>query len=187
MNQNMSRPDSPKNGGGLMTWIIVIILIAVVGFFAFSDKSDKEEESMNESNSMEQAEVMSNDTSMNQENEMMDEGMEEAGPGMMQSAGTYEVYSAEKIAMADTKDVVLFFRADWCPTCRALDKDIKESLSDIPEGLVILDVNYDNEKELKQKYGVTYQHTFVQVDAEGNMIAKWSGSPTLEALVKEVK
>ena len=75
----------------------------------------------------------------------------------------------------------------WCPTCISVDKDIKANLSKIPSGLSILDVNYDNSTALKQKYGVTYQHTFVQVDKDGNLIKKWSGSPTLTALVAEVK
>ena len=48
-------------------------------------------------------------------------------------------------------------------------------------------MDYDNSTSLKQKYGVTYQHTLVQVDSKGAQIAKWSGSPTLSALLKEVK
>ena len=106
----------------------------------------------------------------------------------MMKAGSYEAYGAEKMAMASsTHNVVLFFRASWCPTCISVDKDIKANLGKIPSSLTILDVNYDNSSELKKKYGVTYQHTFVQVDKDGNMIKKWSGSPTLTALVKEVK
>ncbi len=106
----------------------------------------------------------------------------------MMKAGSYEVYAAEKVALASaTHDVVLFFRASWCPTCRAVDSDIKANLGKIPSDLAILDVNYDNSSDLKKKYGVTYQHTFVQVDKDGNMIKKWSGSQTLSALVSEVK
>jgi thiol-disulfide isomerase/thioredoxin len=106
----------------------------------------------------------------------------------MMKAGSYEVYGVEKVMLATaTHDVVLFFRAGWCPTCRAVDSDIKANLSKIPSSLAILDVNYDNSSALKQKYGVTYQHTFVQVDKDGNLIKKWSGSPTLAALVAEVK
>jgi thiol-disulfide isomerase/thioredoxin len=106
----------------------------------------------------------------------------------MMKAGSYEAYAPEKVMLASaTHDVVLFFRASWCPTCRALDSDIKANLSKIPGSLAILDVNYDNSTALKQKYGVTYQHTFVQVDKDGNLIKKWSGSPTLSALVAEVK
>jgi len=108
------------------------------------------------------------------------------GDAMMQK-GSYESYAASKLALAEKGDVVLFFRASWCPTCKTLDANIKSNLSAIPAGLTILDVDYDNSSALKQKYGVTYQHTFVQVDAQGNLIKKWSGSPTLAALIKEVQ
>jgi thiol-disulfide isomerase/thioredoxin len=106
----------------------------------------------------------------------------------MTKAGSYEAYAPVKVTLASaTHDVVLFFRASWCPTCRAVDADIKANLSKIPSSLAILDVNYDDSTALKQRYGVTYQHTFVQVDKDGNLIKKWSGSPTLSALVAEVK
>lgn len=103
------------------------------------------------------------------------------------TGGTYETYSVENLARANTGKVVLFFRASWCPTCRAVDADIHANLNSIPDNVTILDVNYDNSTDLKRKYGVTYQHTFVQVDANGNQIAKWSGSPTLASLLGKVK
>ena len=102
-------------------------------------------------------------------------------------AGSYEPYAPEKLALANEGAVVLFFKASWCPTCRTLDTDIRTNLGEIPKGVTILDVNYDTETALKQKYGVTYQHTLVQVDAHGDMIAKWSGSSTLDALVAQVR
>ena len=106
----------------------------------------------------------------------------------MMTAGSYVAFAPEKIATAAaTGNVVLFFRASWCPTCHAVDADIKAHLTASPKNLTILDVDYDNSAALKQKYGVTYQHTFVQVDAKGTLIRKWSGSPTLEALVAQVK
>jgi thiol-disulfide isomerase/thioredoxin len=105
----------------------------------------------------------------------------------MMSAGSYEAYAPEKLAMADTGDVVLFFRASWCPTCKSVDTDIKKNVSQIPKGVTILDVDYDTATDLKKKYGVTYQHTFVQVAADGTQIAKWSASPTLAALLGNIK
>ena len=120
--------------------------------------------------------------------EATDSSMMKKDDTAMMKVGSYEVYSASKIAMAsDSHDVVLFFRASWCPSCKAVDADIKAHLQDIPATLTVLDVDYDNSAELKQKYGVTYQHTFVQVDAQGNLIAKWSGSPTLSSLVAKVQ
>jgi len=106
--------------------------------------------------------------------------------GVMMEAGTYETYAPEKISQTEDKNIVLFFRASWCPTCRTLDADIKTNLSSIPSDLVILDVDYDNSSNLKKKYSITYQHTLVQIDKEGNLIKKWSGSPTLTALVTEI-
>jgi thioredoxin 1 len=107
--------------------------------------------------------------------------------GAMMSKGGYEAYDPSKLAMAEKGKVVLFFKASWCPSCRALDADIKASLADIPAGVTILEVDYDKSAELKQKYGVTMQHTLVQVDKDGNQITKWSGGATLEDIVKNLK
>ncbi len=120
-----------------------------------------------------------------------DEGaMKESGADAMMekeaAAGSYELYAPEKLAAAKTGTVVLFFRAKWCPTCQQVDVDIRQKLSQIPAGVTILDVDYDNSRDLQKKYGVTYQHTFVQVDASGTMIKKWSGSPTLADVVKQI-
>lgn len=102
------------------------------------------------------------------------------------SVGTYEIYSADKLALASTGKVILYFHAPWCPTCRGVDADIVKNSANIPDGVHIIKTDYDSMIELKKKYGVTYQHTFVQVDEKGNLIAKWSGSPTLADIVKRV-
>lgn len=49
-----------------------------------------------------------------------------------------------------------------------------EQEQDIPDDVLILRADYDKEDELKQKYGVTLQHTFVVVDEKGNFIEKWN-------------
>lgn len=73
---------------------------------------------------------------------------------------------------------LLFFYASWCPTCRAAEQDIVENFEQLPENLTILKVDYDTEDELKNKYGIVNQHTFVQVDSAGNIITKWLGGGT---------
>jgi thiol-disulfide isomerase/thioredoxin len=105
----------------------------------------------------------------------------------MMKVGSYETYAPEKLARAETGDVVLFFHASWCPSCRGLSTDIESNMSAIPEGVSILKVDYDKEIELKKKYGVTYQHTLVQVDKDGNLIKKWSGTPKLSNLLAEIQ
>lgn len=164
-----------------LTIVLIIIFLVGIGIYAFSNKDDVVMEKNDDSVMME-GDAMMNDGNM-EENDSMMEGDGE----MMMKTGSYESYSPEKLALANNGKVVLFFRASWCPTCKALDANIKSSLNNIPEGVTILDVDYDNSTELKEKYGVTYQHTLVQVDAQGNMISKWSGSPTLSSLVSEIK
>ncbi len=58
--------------------------------------------------------------------------------------------------------------------------------SEIPENVNLLKVDYDSSSDLKQKYGVTMQHTFVLVDANGEMIKKWSGSNDVKDLEMRV-
>lgn len=85
--------------------------------------------------------------------------------------GTYKESTGTPVAGMKN---VLFFHASWCPTCRAADANIKANLLSIPPSLTIHQVDYDTSTELKKKYGVTYQHTFVQVDKTGTMVKKWS-------------
>lgn len=101
--------------------------------------------------------------------------------------GSYQIYRPELLSLASSGKVVLFFHAAWCPTCRGLNKDIEANLDNIPAGVHILKVDYDTYTDLKRQYGVTYQHTMVQVDANGNQLAKWSGSPTLSSLISNIK
>jgi thiol-disulfide isomerase/thioredoxin len=97
---------------------------------------------------------------------------------------TLAEYEGSKDMYADS-DVVLFFAADWCPTCQTTKKNLEADPAAIPAGLAVVRVDYDNSDELKQKYGVTTQHTFVQVDADGNEVAKWTGSLTADEIAKQ--
>lgn len=124
------------------------------------------------------------------DNMMAEEKMEQPvveNKEVMMKLGSYEAYSADKIARAETGDVVLFFHASWCPSCRGLNSNIESNLKSIPEGVTILKTDYDKETELKKKYGVTYQHTLVQVDKDGNLIKKWSGGGTLDNLLSQIQ
>ena len=110
-----------------------------------------------------------------------------AKEAMMTSRGAYVAYDPALLANAEKGKVVLFFRASWCPSCKALDSDIRARASEIPGDVTILNVDYDTHVDLKQKYGVTYQHTLVQVDGKGNLIKKWSGTSKLSDLIAQLK
>lgn len=100
-----------------------------------------------------------------------------------QATKRYVKYS--QTALTDEVNV-LFFYAPWCPYCRTADANIKDELDQIPDNVTIFRTDYDNEVKLKRKYGVTYQHTFVQVDKEGNKIKKWSSSYTVQEILDQI-
>ena len=106
-------------------------------------------------------------------------------PKGIAEGGIYLPYTSTAVAQAKG-NVVLFFHANWCPTCVKNEKDIKANLKDIPKDLTLLRVNYDDATELKELYGVTAQHTFVQVDNSGKLIKKWRGGATLKEIVAQV-
>jgi thiol-disulfide isomerase/thioredoxin len=159
-----------------------------------------EEEAMKKAQ-MEEAAMMKDDMVKTESEMMKDDAMMETGSdammkkdesamadeSVMTKAGLYAPYEASKLAMASSGDVVLFFKAAWCPSCRALDAHIKANLEAIPADLTILEVDYDTATALRQQYGVTTQHTLVHVDASGQMLKKWSGGATLESIVAQVQ
>jgi thiol-disulfide isomerase/thioredoxin len=178
-----------KSNSGIIAAVVVLGLVGI-GAFAFSGSSTKDKAMMMEKEAMmmKEKESMQKDAMMKDDDAMMKkEGAMMEKDSIMMSKGSYEVYSPEKLAWAKDGKVVIFFKASWCPTCRSVDADIKANLASIPKGTHILEVDYDKSIDLKKKYGVKVQHTFVQVDANGNKLAKWSGSPTLNELVKNIK
>jgi thiol:disulfide interchange protein len=102
------------------------------------------------------------------------------------STNNYIEYSPALLKQTGITNRVLFFKADWCPSCNSLDKEIKSDLSKIPANTLILDVDYDKNQDLRTKYGVTSQHTLVLVDENGGQIKKWTGSRDLDAILKQI-
>lgn len=87
------------------------------------------------------------------------------------STGFYTDYSTTNLAANPDGINIIFFHAPWCPVCRAAEKDINANLDKIPKKFQILKTDYDTSAELKKKYGVTTQSTYVKVDKDGNKLA----------------
>ncbi len=100
----------------------------------------------------------------------------------------YFKYSDEKLAqsLAENKRIVLYFHANWCTTCTNFDQELKSQTTQLPTDLVILQINYDTEKELRGKYNVNYQHTLVLLDSQGKTQEMWIGGD-LQSLLQFLK
>jgi thiol-disulfide isomerase/thioredoxin len=187
-------------------WVVlaaVIILGGGIAFYANQNSADKDQVKndamMKNEDAIQKEETMSKDEGMmNKTEESIIENKDamtkdesamtkENENSMMEKPGSYIDYSPAALAEA-TKNgkAVLFFWASWCPFCKTANEAFMSRASEIPSGITILKTNYDTEKELKTKYGITYQHTFVQVDAEGKMLTKWNGED-IDALKANIK
>ena len=98
----------------------------------------------------------------------------------------YKEYSETDIAKLKNKDIILFFSSYWCVICEAIDTEIKNEIDALSNDLVILKVDFDLNKELKEQYDVNIQHTFVKIDHKGNILKKWQ-SFNLENLLKQLQ
>lgn len=167
-----------KNG------VIILVIFAILGggaYFVLQQQGSQFSDSMTQNPS----------TSMdgNKNEQQVSESMDKGG---VSNSGRYIPYESGILESINDKKRVLFFYANWCPTCRPADADFKENFMEIPEDVVVIRVNYNDsetdadEKTLAQKYGITYQHTYVQIDNAGNEVAKWNGGK-IEELLTNIK
>jgi len=118
---------------------------------------------------------------------MSAQAKDESSPRFAKSTGKKVIFSnlAAAQALAEKGPTVLFFAADWCPTCRVALNDINANGARMNQITVVV-VDYDKAADLKAKYGVTSQHTYVQIDARGGKLAIWNGGG-VDDIVKNVK
>lgn len=112
--------------------------------------------------------------------------------GLPATSDRYIEFGDGALEVETTARRVLFFYASWCPTCRPVDAEISQRAEELPEDVTVIRVNYNDpdtdqaEKDLARKYVVTYQHTFVQIDQDGNEVTKWNGGD-MDQLLKRIK
>jgi len=100
------------------------------------------------------------------------EAVDEIASNTNEERGGYEEYSQERFnELWGSEKFILFFHADWCPTCRTLEADIKKDLS-LLNGHVVFEVNYDTATELKKDYEVLTQSTVIFINANGSIFEK---------------
>lgn len=100
-------------------------------------------------------------------------------------AGTLTDYDPAKLS--DNATNVLFFHAEWCSSCKGLERDLAARADEIPADVNILQLDFDSETALKQQYGVVRQHTLVVVDGNGTEVKKLTGlTNTLDQVVSQL-
>ena len=154
----------------LLTAVAAILLITAVSCSKKTAQTDNSGKTSEEVNAMMSAPEAPPEGAM-----MMAADSGEGGAMMMSGGRKLEFTTLENARLlATTGPAVLFFYADWCPTCKVAMKNIDSRLSELGN-IALIVVDYDDSADLKRKYGVTYQHTYVQIDADGEKLAIWNG------------
>lgn len=144
-----------------LIYIAATLFLAVAAFLLFNNKTQPKQSPLSESTTQNKAneEIANTQTPNNTE----------------VNGSRYINYSQSAFDEANDKKRVYFFHATWCPTCKAANREFTDNPDKIPTDVILFKTDYDNEKELKKRYGITYQHTFVYVNEDGNEIKKWNG------------
>lgn len=100
--------------------------------------------------------------------------------------GVYAAYNADVVAGSDAEHILLFFHATWCPSCRALDNDIVANADNIPAGVEMYKVDYDTATDLRRQYGITTQHSIIEITASGEAESDISHPLTLEGVLATI-
>ncbi len=180
-----------------MLWSILAVVAIVVAVMIFLNNQPSINQTGNDgAGMMLNDDKMTDDQMDGSDDKMMDNQDDQAMMSdgevddkmMSDNKGVYLNYSSAVVADQANKGykTVLFFYADWCPFCRSADQAFTDRLAELPTKTAVVKVNYDKETDLKNKYAVTYQHTFVQIDESGKVLSRWSGGD-LDNLKKYLK
>lgn len=97
-----------------------------------------------------------------------------AAPAENRATVTNFESEAQLDALAAKGKTVVFFFASWCPNCRATVTELNARWAEVNPDLTLVIADYDKETALKSRYGVTYQDTFVLLDAKGQGVKSWN-------------
>ncbi len=165
--------------------IIALVVLAGFGVYSLSQNSSQSDSMINKDEVMlpnDKKALMEPAEAMMKKDEQVTEG------DNMMAGSRYVMYSKSLLESSSSNRRVLFFYASWCPICKPADASFREKENKIPRDVRVIRVNYNDsdtdqeEKDLAKKYGITYQHTFVQIDNSGKEVSKWNGGGIDELL-----
>lgn len=166
--------------------VLFILAIVLIASYSLSDRGSREQEDAMKLEGMMPKEDNATIDAMMKKTEENAEAMKkqetQEDVTMKKEVSGYTIYNSTEVsdALAANKNVILFFHAPWCPTCKAADTNFMKETA--PVNTVIFKTDYDSNTQLRQKYGVTFQHTFVSLNADGSLKKKSSGAKSFTEL-----
>lgn len=110
-------------------------------------------------------------------------------------ANNYFVFERSEYekAKAANRPILLFFYANWCPTCARQEPINVATFNNLGQtNLISFRVNYNDtdtskeEEDLAKEFGVPYQHNFYLLNQSGEQISHFQGQTSEEMLKKEI-
>jgi len=85
-------------------------------------------------------------------------------------AWNYNFESAQSIAAASNKTMMIAFYTDWCPACKQMDREVYGRAPIIVEAqnIVPLKINAEGQPDLARRYNIHKYPTILWTDAAGN-------------------
>ena len=172
-----------------LLFIIVIVLFISSIFFSYDSQELKENVQTKAQEAIETGSEKVVNKVMEEGRTAVGEKLKETGEKMLvvenNQPGVFKKYGGSIIG--DYQYTVLFFTAEWCPSCIIAQKNIEEFKSTIPTDVMIVAVDYDQNKELREKYAVNKQHTFVLLDCDHVEMTKWENSSSVNEIIEHIK
>ena len=177
------------NKGIIIVGVVVLVLVGG-GLFVANQQSKNAEQAKMEQEKAAMEKKETPEQEVLEEKAAMEKGdaTKQDDAMMKKEDSRYVEYSKGVLDGSANKRRVLYFYANWCPTCKPANEDFTKNSNKIPEDMVVIRVNYNDtntdqeEKDLAKKYAITYQHTFVQIDGLGKEVTKWNGGKTDDLL-----
>lgn len=179
--------------GGVKLLFLMLILVVVglsATLFGFSENVDEARDYVKNA-----AEDVVDQSGQKVVETVVESGKEKIGEALVNTGEKilYEKFdspgyfgSYDPAIMDKYQYIILFFTADWCPSCREAENAIEEKKSYISPHIAIMRVDFEDDM-MREQYAVEKQHTFVLLDTEKNEIKRWTNSKNLEDLIYNTK